>query len=432
MNQRLVQLPIFTFAPASAMAAELSLPTISTNLFQRLIRNPRAESDRAKERECCEMLCAILLNAPTLRNHLIRWMARHVGFPPAMLDDLMFAIDTEQAIGSKRDDLRVVATSDRSVDEHPVFIWTVEVKVGASFHESEQQFGTDADGHADEDRLPVNQLLNYDHWLAAQPAQHRAGFVLALTDRTSDLPTPLICPWACLSWTGLGEQIALALRGDDLPEGEQLLARHALGFIRNNLWRTSEMADTRLDYNDVSLIRAFAVLAQECEEKVEQLVEPLVEVMEKSGIGSGEVGRASSLFKGNGSAHVSRKLGQDSTVYAGIGGDTSDGQDFLSVWFDTPGKHAQKAAFRGQLKAIEPKLRERNQKWRVASEEVQSGWAGWTDCHLTVPLATLLVADDQQKAVVTFVQDALNDLKETGIIDAFNRTIGSNVTHNRS
>lgn len=40
-------------------------------------------------------------------------------------------------------------------------------------------------------------------------------------------------------------------------------------------------------------------------------------------------------------------------------------------------------------------------------------------------MAVLLVADDQEAAVCAFVTDALNDLKEAGVIDAFNRTIGS-------
>src|SRR5687767_15050925 len=132
-------LPVFVLAPAADLARELHLPSPSNNLFQRLIRNPHAESDRAKERECAEMLCALLQNAPGLRLQLLRWLGAKVLFDVEKLDRLRFNIDTEQPIGAKRDDLRIVGSPDGTEEQGPTLLWTVEVKVGASFHESAAQ-----------------------------------------------------------------------------------------------------------------------------------------------------------------------------------------------------------------------------------------------------------------------------------------------------
>lgn len=67
----------------------------------------------------------------------------------------------------------------------------------------------------------------------------------------------------------------------------------------------------------------------------------------------------------------------------------------------------------------------------MPSQEAESGWSAWDDVTFTVPLATLLVAEDQEKTICELVANALDDLKETGIIDAFNRTIGNSAKRNR-
>jgi hypothetical protein len=416
-------LPVFVLAPAADLARELHLPSISTNLFQRLIRNPRPESYRAKERECAEMLCALLQNAPGLRLHLLRWLGAQVGLDMEKLDGLRFAIDTEQPIGTKRDDLRIIGLPDDPEADRPLLIWTIEIKVGASFHESAAQLTRDETPPEDDPTL-VNQLRNYDCWLAQQHAEHCAGFVLALHDTTADLPN-LECRWACSTWTGLGEQIADALRTAELPDAEQMLAKHALGFIREHLWRTSEMANAKLDYNDVSLIRAFGFLSKDCEAKVNALVASLADVVEQSGIGKGEVEHQQSLFKGLMRSTVTRALASDSAIYAGIGGNPESGGDYLSVWIESPAKHPQKQSFKARLRGLKDRLLQRNPKWVFCSQEAETGWMAWDDAELTVPLVTLLVHDDQEEAIRRFVGDALNDLKETGVMDAFDKTIGT-------
>jgi hypothetical protein len=423
------KLPVFVLEPASDLTLELNLPPKVSNLFQRLIRNPHVESEQAKERECAEMLCVVLQNAPTLRRYLLGWMAGFVGLDAKCLDNLDLEIDTEQAIGSKRDDLRLVGRRGHDADGIPALIWTIEVKVGASFHDSSLQ--VDGDANADtppfpDDQQLVNQLLNYDHWLNKQAAEHKAGFVLALKNCRDQMPGTLTCEWACLSWTQLGELIAEALRTRELTEPEELLARHALGFIKGNLWRTSEMSDARLDYNDVSLIRAYAQLAKECESKVNRLVEPLLELIEKSGIGKGEVTHTQSLFRGQMCSYAERDTDNQSWVYAGIGGDPESGDDYLMVGIESARSNPQKPAFKTYLKSVAAKLQQRN--WNLPSQESDGEWM---DLSRVTPLASLLIVEDQQKAVTDFVRTALADLKEFGVVDAFNKTVGGSAAGKR-
>ena len=182
-------------------SVDLGLPTDSDNIFQRLIRNPHLNSDTPRERECTEMLCSVLCNAPILRSQLLRWIGRFVGDLPHDFDDIEFQIDTEGSIGSKRDDLRIEGWRHTEEGQELVLIWTVEVKVGAQFHESSFQYE-----EADDSEL-VNQLINYDVWLDQQSAQYRGGFVLALSNMSGELPQSLRMPWYCFTWTGLGQEV---------------------------------------------------------------------------------------------------------------------------------------------------------------------------------------------------------------------------------
>ena len=68
--------PILLPVSTAAGLTVPGLPTASANIFQRIIRNPRPDSPHARERECTEMLAAVLLNALALSRHLFRWMDR--------------------------------------------------------------------------------------------------------------------------------------------------------------------------------------------------------------------------------------------------------------------------------------------------------------------------------------------------------------------
>ena len=123
------------------------------------------------------MLCAVLRNTEHLRLLLLKWLAQKASANIEGLDALDYRIDTEGAIGAKRDDLRIEGWSVNNEQETLTVLWTMEVKVGAWFHESslEQSVAPDSLDR----QLEVNQLRNYDFWLERQVAASRVGFVLA-------------------------------------------------------------------------------------------------------------------------------------------------------------------------------------------------------------------------------------------------------------
>ncbi|MEX1368768.1 MAG: hypothetical protein AB1Z98_36910 [Nannocystaceae bacterium] len=91
-------------------AEQLDLPRGRHNLFARIIRNPYPRDRPPRERECAEMLCGVLDNAPELRTVVMHWLAERARTGPLPdIDHHIVRIDTEQAIGTKRDDLRITA-----------------------------------------------------------------------------------------------------------------------------------------------------------------------------------------------------------------------------------------------------------------------------------------------------------------------------------
>ncbi len=414
-----------------------NLPSASTNIFQRIIRNPRPESANARERECTEMLASVLMNAPTLRRCIFRWMADMSDLDAEVIkqiDDLDFDYITEGFIGRKRDDLRIEGRRVDDADENPFLLWTVEVKVGSAFHRSAAQTLDDdcepIDYVEDDgiDEKLVNQLKHYDDWLDVRHAQHCGGFVLALNDLGHLLPAlGLKRTWTCVSWTRLGLEIRSAIKGQNLPPQETLLAKHLFGFISKNLWRLDEMPATelRLDFNDIALIRAFSKIGRDCERKVNELVAAAIPVITEAGVGIGEVTASQRLFKGSSSSYVERFLvpgqtkGSDPCLHVGIGSEGSY-EEYLGVWVLMSPNHSKAKAV---LKSVEPflkKLHERQLKWEMGTG-VEDDYAV---LGLTVPLTDLLAAENQQAKLKEFVKAALTDLKITGAVDAIVSSVG--------
>ena len=398
---------LLIFPQQSDLATELGLPDIDDNLFQRIICNPHIEASNPRERECTEMLCAVLRNTNVLRLHLLRWMADLSGTTIDRFDDLHFVIETEGAIGSKRDDLRIEGWRETEEERERILLWTVEVKVGASFHES-----TPLDGVAglNEDAEFVNQVVNYDHWLANQSVQHRAGFVLALSDMSDSLPSNLSCSWRCLSWTKLGLKLQDAVQDQQLPEKEKFLAKHLLGFITYNLWRTTEMSEFELNFDDVALIRAFAAIGRDCEETINRLVEPLDALINDCGIAGGKRIHQKSLYKPSNRSVFYGTLFDSADckhplLFAGVSGSQ------IAIWLETaPGKE-KKPIIHAVIQSVLPLLKERNADWQMDDED------GWRDLEISRPLTSLLNATDQARKFESFFRAALEDLLETGVIE---------------
>lgn len=401
--------PLLVVPRRSAWAAELGLPAEEDNLFQRVIRNPRVDAPLPRERECTEMLCAVLRNTQRLRNGILSWLGRLLG---ADVDAgaLELTIDTEGDIHGKRDDLRIVGWRTSPNSATPAILWTIEVKVGASFHQSTAL----ETGSENEDAAWVNQIENYDAWLHMQSAEQPAGFVLALEDATHLLPREkLRCSWRCASWTMLGRCVESLLRDDRLEGVELFLAKHLLGFIRTHLWRSTEMADFRLEFDDVALLRAFAVLGKDCENKINLLVQSLEGLLRQDALGCGAWNHQARLFAPSQRSILWQSLfdplsSQPPYLMAGVQ------QSDLTLWIETSARFEQKAHVRNAIQAALPALQTKNPLWRMPD-------GGVIELELRQPLERLLSAADPTPAFQQFFQRAFADLREVGVVEAIRR-----------
>jgi len=107
--------------------AHVRLPRVADNLFERLIRDPQAPSRPMRERQCTEMLRAVLVNCPALSDAVYRWLADQFRIQPDVLAGMRWIVETEGAIGAKRDDLRIEGWREADGDEQCFILWTIEV-----------------------------------------------------------------------------------------------------------------------------------------------------------------------------------------------------------------------------------------------------------------------------------------------------------------
>ena len=392
---------------ALEFSAEFGLPEKDDNLFQRIIRNPHVEASNPRERECTEMLCAVLRNTTELRLYLLRWMADVVGMHDLKFQNMTFVIETEGSIGAKRDDLRIEGWHETDEERRRIFLWTIEVKVGASFHESSPLGDMQSD---EEDVGHVNQIVNYDHWLEHQVVPNRAGFVLALEDMSQSLPPNLNCHWNCMSWSKLGLKVLDALRSGKLSSEDEFLAKHLLGFIVNHLWRVSEMTEFELNFDDVALMRAFDVVGRNSEDKINKFVESLIPIVEKSEVGEGAVTHQKSLYKGMKRSAVYRNLfaqgfPTNPTLMAGCT------LTHMMIWLETAPGNENKSIVTSVVQSLLPTLKERNSGWLANGNE------GLFDLELAKPLEVLFAVDDQMAEFESFYMAALEDLREAGLFE---------------
>jgi hypothetical protein len=409
--------PIVLLLPQqSDLAAKLGLPDHDDNIFQRIIRNPHIEALYPRERECTEMLCAVLRNTRVLQQHVLRWMADLAGLHIKRFGKLRFEFETEVAIGGgKRIDLYIEGWRETEDERARIVLWTVEVKVGASFHDSTPLDGVNV---LDEDPKPVNQVVNYDHWLDHQPIQNRTGFVLALDELSNSLPANLNCQWQCLSWTKLGLKLQEVLQNTDLPASEKFLVKHLLGFIANHLWRDSEMPDLKLNFDDVALVRASAAIGRDCEDKINRLVESIKLLLIQSELGVGDITHEKALYKASQRSIIYRHLFDHEHlkqlyVCAGIA------DDQITLWLETASRNPNKPVIGSVIESLLPTLKGRNSDWRTSKE------SGLIDLEINRPLANLLAANDQVSEFENFFNAALEDLKETGLINQLEERLTS-------
>jgi len=386
----------------------------SKNIFERIIRDPTASHRPARERRCAEMLCAVLLNCQTFKIQTFEKLAGRCGWSTVPVSELEYEIDTEQSICGKRDDLRIEGFSGSGDERKRVLLWTIEIKVQAGIHYSSR---LDIDGKIEEAIAEsVPQIENYDRWLQTQNALRKAGIVISISSLESKVnELSLKEEWHCLRWTDLGEWTEDLLESETLPTSEKMLVRHFLGFLWQHLWDPAEMNSHQIGIDDLSLIRAFAVEGRKCEKRVNNLVEPLTQSFKDSGIKfCTEPKIQQTLFKTYLRAMVYASLIPDTATKPSPYLNLMVGirRDEACVWIESSPACPWKARFREVCKQREKELQETNPDWLIYSQEEPS----WKDIVLSKSLAWLLLENDQVAAMKAFVDSAIDDLKDTGVI----------------
>ena len=377
------------------------------------------------------MLCGVLINAPVVRHVLLEWMGRIAGANTEQFDTLSWDFDTELSIGSKRDDLRIEGWIDGDEASTPIVLWTIEVKVAARIHQSSEQLLDE-----DNEKAPVvdevcqgktnttivSQIQNYDHWLAKQEAEHRAGFVLAVTDQAANLNAKLQMQWHCETWTNLALEVERALANDCIPASEKILALHLCGFIRDHLWHEVDMLKSRFNFDDLALLRAFSAIGNDCFRKVDGLVakaEPIILDL-LQGCYASKLHRKALKNANNRSAIFIKFLSEvpkgpiSPALFAGI----EEGK--ACVCLESSPRSPSKLAIHKLLPQYGPQLRERNPEWELVDETSE-----WSDLQIYRPLEWILASEDQQAALNKFIESAITDLIEVGFIKALTAELKS-------
>jgi len=404
-------------APPRPTDLRVRLPETGRNIFDRIIRDPKAPNRPARERLCTEMLCAVLANAPTVREAALRWLTKLAGIDYVPLANLDWDFDTERAIGAKRDDLRIEGWRRDESSARPTVLWTIEVKVSAPLHFSSDQ--TDDDEEAAQAEITVeeieqvSQLVNYDRWLFQQDAHHRAGFVLAVTDFSAALPDGLTMPWHATTWAQLAQIIEGELADDKIAVSERILAEHFAGFVRDHLWSDPQMTSDRIEFDDLAILRAFAIRGAACFRKTNALVASLKDTLASAKLPFVSVTAHHALRGPNTRSAINGKLLPDRkskpippSLFAGIVGGEA------RVWLESSPNSPAKQLFSQLCEKYIASLQARNANW-IAESSKES----WPDLTLSKRLDFLLAVDDQASAIKNFVTQALDDLEVTGFTD---------------
>ena len=216
----------------NAPAEEVNpLPSPGDNLFGRLIRDPNRPGKPPRERECTEMLCGVLLNAPALRSLVLDRLAELAGVVPLDWDGLRLTWQTEAKVtGGKRDDLRLEAVDPET--GRLLLVWTIEVKVQAGFHHSID---------VEDGESLAHQLVNYDRWLSGmRGVGQRLGFVLSVERLDDSMPQGLENTWTCFTWWDLRGVLEDAIAESDLPSPDRPPRCPPRGVHSPGIWRDGE------------------------------------------------------------------------------------------------------------------------------------------------------------------------------------------------
>ena len=389
--------------PGGRYEGRPDLPAPGDNVFLRLIRNPQPAGRPPKERECAEMLAAVMRNAPVIAHALTGGWLAHAGLEVPNWDDVVVRIETEQPIQGKRDDLRITV---RSRAGKPVALITVEVKVGSGLHMSSA-----IDELVDEERAgtSISQLENYDAWLAEHPAKTKLGVVLAMTSHAPAIAgLGLGQPWVSTTWAELARSVHHVVNHPKIPPTARLLGRHLVGFVHHAL---GAHMDPEINFDDMALLRAFSAIGRDTAAKTHGLVADLQVLLEEDNFGVGTIQHQQMLYRRHYRSTLWRRIGDPDNPKVPLIGTGVLLRPELAfwVWIETPPNSPFKDDARKIVRERLDALKRLDPRWRLDD--------GWVDLRWTQPLTELLRVD-QATYMRGIVKSSLAALRQTGVYDA--------------
>jgi len=372
------------------------VPSPSNNLFLRTIRKT---VNVPKERECTELLCAIMRNSATVRNKIIGFLLEYIESPKLNLSEYKFTIDTENQVAGKLDDLRI--TGESSSEPRNNILLIIEIKVQSGW-----SYSYPLDKALPPDKK-IHQLVNYDYWLNNQGEfVVKGGLVISKKDLSKTLPAGLSCRWECLTWTNLALFIAKIIREEKLEDWESFLLRHYLGFLQVHLVEEKYMIKPVTNF-DLTLHEAFKNHHSESESLISTLIESAEDAFSDL-LESDEIMHQRMLFH----THYRDVIGfnfqfdgeaTSTYVFAGL---VLKNEPVIAFWVETDPNAYYKDSFNDILEEKLSELSSVDKRWVPVENQRRGYW----DIQIRVPSREILEQKNQSEWFSRLVDSGVRSL----------------------
>ncbi len=395
------------------------LPSDNENIYNKIITHPYKDAKNAKETLCTGMLCGLLANTEKVRNTILKYMLERNGYGSEVDFDLhKFTFETERHVPYERGDIYglidLVITGKLDKDSDVInLLWIIEAKVGAQvgkrYIEEEDQEGKIV-------KLVTTQLGIYQDWYNKQKNDNSGMFLLAMKNIKKSLSDKYE-KWNMITWTGICEAVEKYCfeNEDEISEKEMFLAKHFVGFVKQNLWSDTEMTDMRLDFDDVAFIRAFADFRNNSGAKIKRFMEEIsIQLNESDEFKDIFVSRnmtpTGDFMKSSYSycSGIINKLGI--RFYTGFFVNHAEWTDDRIGFFI--GIDCDKEVLERVTELITSRENHFSAGWTIHNNSADS------TLHKYLSFEEILVSENQPSKICEFIKIALCELKESGIIDA--------------
>lgn len=379
-----------------------NFPCEKDNLFDRIIKNPLQRDQEVREVRCTELLCVMLRTLPKFRKVFCSFLIDKTTLSRDLIDDLSWDFETERQAFSKRIDLLI--TGKKRNSDIAEILWSVEIKVNASFHFSSR--------FAEEEVVEVNQIVNYDDWLNLETANNKHGFVISKNDLSNDISEKLNHNWYFIKWSDLGREILSKFEEGFFPQEEIYPIKHYLGFIYTYLARRYEMKKNGLGFDNIALLRAHDQIGSETKDILSDFIKNIKAVVENSKLNSQKIKVYDEYYIKEQQCWVSATLLEKMKFFVKFYAVFHESHFYVGIESVPSSK---KKKFQDALKNKLSKFSINNRYWTCSSEEGE-----WTDIEIGFSLTELLNVDDQGQTLAEWTSEAIDHLIQIDIFNIIN------------